>query len=324
MKRIWYLISLISFVLAACTAAAPTTPPPTAEPAATAAPPPTAITPPQGLVITDDLGRTIELDGPAQAIVTLGGSIVESLFALGAGDQIVGREEFSTYPPEALEITNIGSLFGELPAEAMVALEPDLVIAPEIITVEQVRAIEELGLQVYWQANPVNFSDLYENLRDLAKLTGREPEAEALIEGLSGRVAAVEAKVAAANDFPAVFYELDATDPENPYTTGSGTFIDTIIVMSGGINVGSVLEGNYAQLSSEEIIVQNPDVIILADAAYGISPQIASARPGWDSIEAVRTNRVYPFDPFLVSVPGPRLVDGLETMAALLHPELFE
>lgn len=324
MKRIWYLISLISFVLAACTAAAPTTPPPTAEPAATAAPPSTAITPPQGLVITDDLGRTIELDGPAQAIVTLGGSIVESLFALGAGDQIVGREEFSTYPPEALEITNIGSLFGELPAEAMVALEPDLVIAPEIITVEQVRAIEELGLQVYWQANPVNFSDLYENLRDLAKLTGREPEAEALIEGLSGRVAAVEAKVAAANDFPAVFYELDATDPENPYTTGSGTFIDTIIVMSGGINVGSVLEGDYAQLSSEEIIVQNPDVIILADAAYGISPQIASARPGWDSIEAVRTNRVYPFDPFLVSVPGPRLVDGLETMAALLHPELFE
>ncbi len=324
MKRIWYLISLISFVLAACTAAAPTTPPPTAEPAATAAPPPTAITPPQGLVFTDDLGRTIELDGPAQAIVTLGGSIVESLFALGAGDQIVGREEFSTYPPEALEITNIGSLFGELPAEAMVALEPDLVIAPEIITVEQVRAIEELGLQVYWQANPVNFSDLYENLRDLAKLTGREPEAEALIEGLSGRVAAVEAKVAAANDFPAVFYELDATDPENPYTTGSGTFIDTIIVMSGGINVGSVLEGDYAQLSSEEIIVQNPDVIILADAAYGISPQIASARPGWDSIEAVRTNRVYPFDPFLVSVPGPRLVDGLETMAALLHPELFE
>ena len=272
----------------------------------------------------DDLGRSIELAEPAQRIVTLGPSSLESLFAIGAGDQIVGREDFSTYPAEALEITSVGSLWGELPTEPILALDPDLVIAPEIISPEQVQALEDLNLNVYFQANPVDFDGLWENLWELAALTAHEDEAETLIAELNGRVMAVEEVIMPLSYRPTVFYELDATDPQNPYTVGARTFIDAIITMSGGFNIGQALEGAYAPISSEEVITQNPEIILLADAPYGVTPETVASRAGWDVIAAVQNGAVYEFDPFLVSVPGPRLVNGLETMARLLHPEAFE
>jgi iron complex transport system substrate-binding protein len=94
--------------------------------------------------------------------------------------------------------------------------------------------------------------------------------------------------------------------------------------MAGGSNIGAVLDGEYAQMSSEEIIVQNPEVILLADAPYGETPEKVAERAGWEVISAVENDKVFPFDPYLVSVPGPRMVDGLEAMAKLLHPDLFE
>jgi iron complex transport system substrate-binding protein len=273
---------------------------------------------------TDDLGRKVPLTGPAQRIVTLGPSIVESLFAIGAGPQVVGREEFSTFPEEALNVASVGSLWGELPTEAILALEPDLVIAPEIISPEQIQAMEDLGLNVYFQGNPVNFEGLWENLSTLGSLSGHPDEAESLIKTLDARVNKVIEIIAPLSFRPSVFYELDATDPQNPYTVGVGTFIDNIISMSGGFNIGSVLEGEYAPISSEEVITQNPEIILLADAPYGVTPEIVSERAGWDVITAVNNGSVFAFDPFLVSVPGPRLVDGLEAMAKIFHPEVFE
>ena len=278
----------------------------------------------RSISIIDGLGREIFLEAPATAIVALGPSSLESLFAIGAGDQIVGREEYSSYPEAALEIPSVGNLFSGLPVEAILALEPDLVIAPQIVSPENVQTLEDLGLIVYWQANPSDFNGLYENLAALAELTGHEEEAENLIADIAARVSAVEEITAYAEHTPSVFYELDATDPENPYTVGSGVFIDTIIRMAGGRNIGAVLSGDFAQMSSEEIIFQNPEVILLADALYGVSPEIVSARAGWESIDAVINDQVLPFDPFLVSVPGPRMVEGLESMALLLHPDLFE
>ena len=287
-------------------------------------PEPVEETAPVRLVFIDDMGRTVELAGPAQAIVTLGPSSLESLFAIGAGAQIIGREEFSTYPEEALDVASVGSLWGELPTESILALEPDLVIAPEIISPEQIQALEDLGLTVYFQGNPSDFEGLWANLRTLAIISGHETEAEELIAGLDVRVKAVTEKIMPLSYRPTVFYELDATDPQNPYTVGAGTFVDLIINMAGGFNIGAVLEGQYAPISSEEIIAQNPEIILLADAPYGITPESVAARAGWDVIAAVQNEMVYPFDPFLVSVPGPRLVDGLEAMAVLLHPGVFE
>ena len=276
------------------------------------------------LVFTDDLDNELQFDQYPQAIVSISPSMTEMLFALGAGEQLVGRDEMSTYPEAALDVPNIGAMWGDLPVEAILAAEPDLVLAAEIISPETVSALQELGLTVYWQANPDTFEDLWDNLREIAALTGHKEEAETLATELAARVAAVEKAITDAETTPVVFYELDATDPSNPWTTGSGTFIDYIISLAGGVNAAAALEGEYAQISAEALISENPYVILLGDALYGISAESVMARAGWDAIAAVQNGAVYPVDPNTLSVPGPRLVDGLETVAALLHPELFD
>jgi iron complex transport system substrate-binding protein len=145
-----------------------------------------------------------------------------------------------------------------------------------------------------------------------------------LIADLQTRVKSVEEKIATAENSTIAFYELDGTDPANPWTTGSGTFIDYIITLAGGVNAAAALEGDFAQISSEELIAVNPDVILLSDAMYGTTPESVTERPGWNVITAIQNEAIYPFDPGLLSIPGPRLVDGLEELARLLHPGLFE
>jgi iron complex transport system substrate-binding protein len=275
------------------------------------------------MAFTDDMGNTIELEGYPQRIVSISSSTTETLFALGAGGQVVGRDEYSVYPEEALSVTSVGALWEELPSEAILALEPDLIIAAQIISEDQVAALRDLGLSVYWQANPGSYEELWENISDIAALTGHEAEAETLITGLEARVKAVQEKIATVSERPSVFYELDATDPSNPWTTGSGTFIDYIINQAGGTNAASALQGDFAQISTEQLIAVDPDVILLADAPYGTTAESVAARPGWETITAVKQNALYPIDPNIMSVPGPRLVDALEETARLLHPELF-
>jgi len=276
------------------------------------------------LVFVDDLGNTIEFADYPQRIVSLSPSTTEILFAIGAGDKVVGRDDYSVYPDEALKVTSVGALWSDLPTEAILALEPDLVVAAQIISEDQVQALRDLGLNVYWQANPTSYEDLWENLRNFGKLTGHENETEALIVELDARVKTVQEEVAPLSDHPTVFYELDATDPSAPWTTGAGTFIDYIIANAGGSNAVSAVEGDYIQISTEELIAANPDVILLADAPYGVTPEAVAERPGWDAITAVANGALYPIDPNIMSVPGPRLVDALEETAKILHPEVFE
>jgi len=276
------------------------------------------------LIFTDDLGNTIELNEYPQAIVSLSPSMIEILFAIGAGEQVVGRDDLSLYPESALEIESIGSLWEGVPTEAILALEPDLIVAAQIISEENVQVLLDLGLPVYWQANPSDFNGLYENLLELAEITGHTEETQTLVADLQARVSVVDGAIAGAKDAPIVFYELVATDPSNPWTTGSGTFIDYIITLAGGVNAAAALEGDYAQISAEELIAVNPEIIMLADALYGVAPESVAGRPGWDVIIAVQNGAIYPIDPNMMSVPGPRLVDALEETAEIVHPELFE
>ena len=278
----------------------------------------------ESLTFVDDLGRTITLDAYPERIVSTSPSLTEMLFAVGAGDTLTGRDDFSVYPEAALAVPSFGSLFADFPAETILGMEPDLVLAAEIIPAEQVQAMEELGLVVYWQANPTSFEGLFENINDLAALVGKTENAEALIADLDARVKAVQELAAGAETTPVVFYELDATDPSNPWTAGSGTFIDLIITEAGGANAGAALAGDFAQMSVEALIEQDPQFIILGDSDFGVTADIVAARGGWDVMTAVVTGQVYPFDSNTMSVPGPRLVDGLEQVIRIIHPELFD
>jgi iron complex transport system substrate-binding protein len=204
-------------------------------------------------------------------------------------------------------------------------LQPDLILAADINPPEQVKALEDLGYTVFTLPNPTDMPGMFANLITVGQLTGHEAESQQLVDALQDRVAAVEEKVASLDDRLLVFYELDATEPNSPWTTGAGTFIDTLITMAGGENLGRVLQGEWAQISVEELIVQDPDVIVLGDYTWGgITPEDVAARNGWEGLSAVKNQRIYPFDDNLVSRPGPRMVDGLEELARLLYPDLFD
>lgn len=316
-KQRWtHLILLLALVLGACaTAAVATEVAPATDTPADPAP---------TIDLVDGLGRDVHLDAPAQRVISLAPSNTELLFAVGAGEQTVGRDAFSDYPAEAAAVTDIGDTYSGLNTEVIVGLEPDLVLAAEITPTEQVQELEDLGLTVYWLANPTTLDGLYENIAIVGQLTGHEETAGALIAELRGRADAVAAALAGIEESPTVFYELDGFDPANPWTAGEGTFIDLLIELAGGVNIGQVMDVQYGQLSVEELLLQDPDVIILGDAAFGVTPELVAERAAWGELSAVQNGQVHPFDDNLASRPGPRLIEGLEILARLLHPAAFE
>ncbi len=331
------IVSLVSACAPAASTPAPAIPPaptiapevqPTSAPAVVSTEPPaptaTATPAPGPIKLTDGLSRTIELASPAQRIVSLAPSNTEILFALGAGKQVVGRDDLSDYPAEAKSVSSIGAVLDKLNTEAIVALNPDLILAAEVNSPEQVKALEDLKLKVYWLPNPKKFEDLYTNLETVGKLTGRSAEAAQLNDAIKARYDAVIQKVAQAQEKPAVFYEIDGSDPTKPWTAGPGSFIDAMLTLAGGRNVGAALKDPFAQISSEELVAQNPDVILLGDTLYGVTAESIGQRAGWNAIKAVKNKRILTFDDNLISRPGPRLIDGLEQLAKLLHPELFQ
>jgi iron complex transport system substrate-binding protein len=308
-RKIFYLTLLIALLLTACGSARSATP--TELPALTE------------IKLTDGLGRHIVLNEAAQRVLSMAPSNTEILFAVGAGDQVVGRDDFSDYPEAAKNVASIGSTFEALNTELIVSMKPDLVLAAEINTPEQVKALEDLGLTVYYLKNPTTLEEMYTNLEIVAKLTGHEAEAATLVESLKKRVAAVDEKIMSLNSRFNVFYELDGTDPAKPYTAGKGTFITLLIERAGGYNIASDIEG-YPQLSLEQVVAADPAFIILGDAKFGTTPESIAQRPGWANLSAVKNKQVFPFNDDLLSRPGPRMVDGLEELAKLLRPQLFQ
>ncbi|HSH02600.1 MAG TPA: cobalamin-binding protein [Anaerolineae bacterium] len=331
MKRLTlWLLLVAALTLAACGADTSNTSPiePTTSPAieVTIAPTtePTA-QPAWPQTFTDSLGHDITLDTPAAKIVSLAPSNTEMLFAIDAGSAVVARDTFSDYPEAALALPDVGGGFTELNNELILSLEPDLILAADITPPEQVQALQDLGLNVYTLSNPTTLEEMYDRLRTLAQITATEDQTEQLITNLQARVAAVADKIATVEEKPLVFYELDATEPNAPWTAGPDTFIDHLITRAGGQNVGASLDSAWVQISIEELLVQDPDIILLGDAVWGgVTPESVAAREGWESLTAVQNDQVHTFDDNLASRPGPRLIDGLESMAQILHPDLFQ
>ncbi len=275
--------------------------------------------------LTDGSGRTVTLQMPVKRVVSLAPSNTEVLFAVGAGGQVVGRDSFSDYPPEAKQVPDIGGQVGSINVELILARKPDLVLASPLTPPEQIADLVKAGLTVYVLPNPKTFDDLYTNLETVGRLTGHQSQAATLVDSLKKRVQAVVDKVANVSTKPVVYYELDATDPNAPYTSGPDTFVDLLIRTAGGQNFGGDLKGDWVQVSVETLLAKQPDYILLGDSTYGgVTPEQVKARSGWQALKAVQDGRVYAFDDNTVSRPGPRLVDGLEAMARLIHPELFK
>jgi iron complex transport system substrate-binding protein len=323
MKRFaktWTILFALAMFISACAPAAAPTP-------AAVEPSPTTI-PTQAdasVVVKDGDGKEFRLEAPAQRVISLAPSNTEILFALGAGKQVIAREDFSNFPEEAAKLPSIGGNMGTYNLEEIAKLQPDLILASPLTAPEALKSLQEITPNVYTVPNPKDLDGMYANLVSVGILTGHKAEAETLVESLKTRAKAVLDKVSAVTEKPKVFYELDATDPAKPWTAGPGTFIDLLVGLAGGQNIGASLSGDWAQISQEELIVQNPDIILLGDSLYGgITPESVATRPGWGDIAAVKDTRVLTFNDDQVSRPGPRMIDGLEALAKAIHPELFQ
>ena len=338
-KLVFHLLALLIVLVAvSCAPAATPTVAPTAAPtvAPTLAPTPSPVPPtatpvppsptPASLTVTDAAGRLVTLGAVPQRLVSLAPNMTEILFALDLGKQTVGVDAFSDYPAEAKPIAKISGPDGKFNFEQIVASKPDLILAAGgIASPADIKKLEELKLTVIVVGSATTtFDSVINDILLLGGVTGRGEQAKKLTDSMKQKLDSIKVKVAGTTTKPRVYWELDATDATKPYTVGPGNFINDIIALAGGVNVFADAKSPFAQVSVEQIIKANPEVIILSDAAYGVTVDSVVKRAGWSTLSAVKNNQVFPIDDNLVSRPGPRLVEGLEAAARLIHPEAFK
>lgn len=320
------VLAMALVVLAACAPAPtpiPTNVPPTAVPPTTApTSAPTAASSPS-ITVTDGAKRTVTITGAPQRILSLAPSTTEIAFALGLGKRVIAVDSLSDFPADTKDLPKIKTY--PLNFEQVANFKPDLVLAAGVQSPDEIKKLADLKLTVL-VVGSVNatFDNVMDDIVLVGKATGTDAQAKSVVDGMKQKLDAVKAKVATAKTKPRVYWELDATDPAKPYTPGPGSFIDDMITLAGGANVAASAKSAYTQINAEEVIAANPEIIILSDAAYGISVESVKARKGWSVIAAIKGDKTFPIDDNLVSRPGPRIVDGLEAAARLIHPELFK
>jgi len=272
------------------------------------------------LTPVDDWGRPIRIEAAPQRIVSLGPSITEILFALNLDENVVGVTDYCDYPAEATSLPKVGAPFPGFDIEGILDLEPDLVFSVEG---NVVGLLEDKITTVVLQ--PRDLQGIYRDIELVGQLTGTEKSAEALVSGMKQRVEAVVAKTSTITDKPTLFYEVDASMDENsPWTVGHGTFQDDLINLAGATNIARDGKGWY-EFNIEGILDADPDIILLEDFQFGVTPESVASRSAWANLTAVKEGRILAIqNPDLTCRQGPRMVDGLEMLARLIHPELFE
>ena len=273
---------------------------------------------PKGFTVTDDFGRNVTLKGVPARIISLSPSNTEILFAIGAGDRVVGVTEYCNYPPAAKTRPKVGGV-STVSIEKVVALNPDLVIGCSLNGKDTFKRLEELGIPVLG-LNPKNISGILADIELVGRVTGEESNATNLVTAMKSRLDAVRAKARAMRGSqqataPTVFYDIGGF-----YTAGNGTFVNEIIETAGGRNIAADKTG-YFQMSIEELIAKNPQVII-CDRGMGSMSKAYEEIMSDDRlkiVDAVRNNRVYLIDGDIIDRPGPRIVNATETVYGYLY-----
>ena len=272
---------------------------------------------------TDDIGRTVTIQGIPQRIVSLAPSDTEILFALGLGSEVVGTDDDSDYPAAATTLPHVGSGYPSFSIETIVSLKPDLVIGFGYTAPSYVSQLESLGIPVVVLA-PKDVSGVISDITLVGKITGATAAAETLTSSMQNSLNTIEAKLNGVTD-PRVLWEFDGTDPGNPWVAGPGSFNDALITLAGGQDVGASGPSSSWQMSTEDIVKADPQIIILDDYQFGVTVASVEQRPGWSGITAVKNEAIYPItDSDLTDRPGPRVIDGLQLLVQIIHPELFQ
>jgi iron complex transport system substrate-binding protein len=319
------LALLLAAGVAACSGAG-TTATPSAQAIATATPLASATATPAlnpvaefPVTVTDDEGTAVTLKADPQRIVSLTPAVTETLFALGLGDEVVGRATDTTlYPPEAGPIPEVAQ-YDTVDIEKVVGLKPDLVIAggnnftkPDAIT--QLRG---LGIPVVVEYAP-DIATVLKDIELTGQATGTLDAAKAITKTMSDDMDTVTAAVTG-DQAPRVFYELDATGAL--YGPSDDSFLAEMIRRAGGDPITTGSPDKY-DIAPEKLIAADPEVILLADAPFGVKAADVAKRPGWSVMTAVKNGDIRPIDDTTVTRPGPRLSEGLALLAKTIHPDV--
>lgn len=305
------ILAVFLFLASACGAAVAPTPAPTQQPSASVAPVSFPAT------LTDFQNRPVTIPKRPERIVSIGPSITEFLFALGTGPRVVGVDDFSDEPAAAKPLEKVGGIKVNL--EKVVSLKPDLVLSVKFSdgTIEKLTGAGLLVLVV----DPQTIGDVARTAVLLGRAVGSD--GDTLARDIQKRVDDVRSKTSPAASKPRVYHEIDASDPTKIFTVGPGSYIHDLIEIAGGQNVAARATSAYPQLSAEEILRGDPEIIVLADADYSAKPEQVAARSGWSAITAVKNNRIVGIAANLINRPGPRVGEAAEAYARLVHPELF-
>jgi iron complex transport system substrate-binding protein len=322
------LAVLLTIMVAACGTAA--TPTPTTPPDATGSllPPITATPPPSTTssavaafptTITDDEGTAVELKAKPTKIVSLTPAETEVLYAIDAGDRLVGKvEDIANFPPEAAKVPIVGTFSG-VDVEKIVGLGADLVIAggsggtPKE-AIDKLRSLKVPVLVLY----APDVAGVLADIELTGQATGQSAEAEALTAAMQAGFDDVSGAIDTATK-PKVFYETG--DQPSIYGIADDSVYAQMIELAGGAPITTGSATNW-EMPTEKLVTANPDLIILGDSAYGVTADAVAKRPGWAGIAAVKAGAIKPIDDIVVTRPGPRLLDGLRLLVAAIHPEI--
>lgn len=265
------------------------------------------------LELKDQAANKVKLEKEPKRIVSLMPSNTEILFALGAGNQVVGVTDQDNYPEQAEKLPKVGGF--KVNVEKIVSLNPDLVVANSGNEKEALDQLKSMGIPVL-VTDAQSIKEVYKAIHLVSLATNRAREADNLVANMEKEARTIYGKVVniPEDQKAKVWFELDS----NLYTVGGDTFLNELIELAGGKNVASGLKG-WPKVSPEQVVKWNPDVIF---TTYGGVEEIKE-RQGWQSLAAVKGNRVYALNPDLLNRPGPRIYQGIEQMAKILYPEKF-
>lgn len=269
------------------------------------------------LTFVDDYNRTVTLEGYPERIVSVAPTPTEMLFAIGAGNLIVGIDAYSDYPAQTKNITKVGDF--ELNIEQIITLKPDLIVSSDLVPQTDLANLQSNGIP-YMIIADRNLTDIYDSIQLLGTVTNHIANASLLVKSMQDRVSAVTNKTLAAGvSHPKVYLEYWPM-----FTFGPGSFGDDLIHLAGGNNIGAIRDTEYPSVTDEFVVWQNPDIIVYTTGpSTTTNSTVIMSRPGWSATTAVSLTHIYSIDDNLVSRYGPRIVDGLEQLAAIIHPDLF-
>jgi iron complex transport system substrate-binding protein len=271
-------------------------------------------------IVMDQLGRHVRVPDNPQRIVALAPNITEIIFALKQDHRLIGVTRYSDYPPEATKLPKVGS-YVHLYIERIVALNPDLCIAikdgnPKAVA----QRLESLKIPVY-AVDPKSLDTIMETILEIGKILNANDRAKALVQNMSSRIQRVRSLVKETVNSPKVFFQIGISPI---VSVGTPTFIHELILLAGGRNLAAG-STPYPRFNREQVLALSPEVIIITSMARAaVFEQVKAEWSRWPELPAVRNGRIFLEDSNLFDRPTPRLVEGLELLVRLIHPELFK